>query len=96
VPIEYFKKLLSSNRPGVNVAKVCLGLVYLITASGFSSTGEYLYAPDVCTLRPLPFAKGHLAVLGHFEEKTPYQATDGSTSVAVDLCPRTLLEGIVE
>ncbi|KAF5361956.1 hypothetical protein D9756_002782 [Leucocoprinus leucothites] len=96
VPIHYFKQLLASNRPGVNIAKVGLGLVYLITPPGFPPIGEYLYAPDVSTLRPLPFADGHLGVLGRFEEKTPYQGIDGSTSVQVSLCPRTLLKRIVE
>ncbi|KXN82730.1 Protein fluG, partial [Leucoagaricus sp. SymC.cos] len=95
VPIQYFKQLLASNRPGVNIAKVCLGLIYLITAPGFSSIGEYLYVPDISTLRPLPFAPGHLGVLGRFEEKTPYRVFDGSSSVQVDLCPRTLLKKIV-
>jgi hypothetical protein len=94
--MQYFEQLLASNRPGVNIAKVCLGLVYLITASGFSSIGEYLYVPDISTLRPLPFARGHLGVLGHFEEKTPHKLPDGSTSLQVDLCPRTLLMKIVE
>ena len=96
VPVEYFKQLLASNRPGVNVAKVCLGIVYLVTSPGFSSIGEYLYALDVSTLRPLSFVEGHLGVLGRFEEKTPYQTTDGLTSVQVDLCPRTLLKRIIQ
>lgn len=96
VPIKYFKQLLASNRPGVNIAKVCLGLIYLVTSPGFSSIGEYIYALDISTLRPLPFADGHLGVLGQFEEKTPYQNPNGSTSVQVNLCPRTLLKRIVE
>ena len=96
VPIQYFKQLLASNRPGVNIAKVCLGLVYLNASPGFSSVGEYLYAPDMSTLRPLSFADGHLGVLGRFEEKTPYRTTDGLTSVEVDLCPRTLLKRIIQ
>jgi len=40
--------------------------------------------------------EGHLGVLGRFEEKTPYQTTDGLTSVEVDLCPRTLLKRIIQ
>ncbi len=94
--MKYFKQILSSNRPGVNIAKICFGLIYLIPSPGFSAIGEYIYVPDMSTLRPLPFAHGHLGVLGHFEEKAPYQINDGSTSVEVKLCPRTLLKRIVE
>jgi hypothetical protein len=96
VPVHYFRQILASNRPGVNIATVCLGLINLVTSPGFSSMGEYLYAPDVSTLRPLPFADGHLAVLGYFQEKAPYKGADGLPTVQVDLCPRTLLKRIVE
>ncbi|KAF8213595.1 glutamine synthetase guanido kinase [Mycena galopus ATCC 62051] len=96
VPIEHFKALLKSNRPGVNIAKVCFGLVYLMTAPGFLPIGEYIYTIDITTLKPCPFAPGHMAVLGQFEEKTPVQGTDGNPTVAVDLCPRTLLRRMVE
>ncbi|KAF7375186.1 1,2-dihydroxy-3-keto-5-methylthiopentene dioxygenase [Mycena sanguinolenta] len=96
VPLEHFKALLRSNRPGVNITKVCLGLVYLIMAPGFHPTGEYLYTVDTATLRPCPFAPGHWAVLGQFEEKTPIPRPDGTLSVKVNLCPRTLLRRILE
>ncbi|KIK60795.1 hypothetical protein GYMLUDRAFT_243963 [Collybiopsis luxurians FD-317 M1] len=96
LPIEYFTELVHSNRPGVNIAKVSLGLIYLITPSGFSSIGEYLYTPDLSTLRLLPFAPGHVAVLGYFEEKTPYPGPNGDLTVKVPLCPRTLLKRVVE
>lgn len=96
VPITYFKQVLASNRPGVNIAKASFGLIYLIMTPGFSPFGEYVYALDMSTLRPLSFATGHLGVLGYFEEKSPYQTADGLTSVEVKLCPRTLLKRIVE
>ncbi|KAJ7352430.1 hypothetical protein DFH08DRAFT_740339 [Mycena albidolilacea] len=96
VPIEHFKRLLQANRPGVNLAKVCLGLVYLTAAPGFLPIGEYLYSIDVATLKPCPFAPGHWAVQGFFEEKTPIQEADGSLSVRVNLCPRTLLRRIID
>lgn len=96
VPIEHFKRLLQANRPGVNLARVCLGLVYLTVAPGFLHIGEYLYSIDVATLKPCPFAPGHWAVQGFFEEKTPIQEADGSLSVKVNLCPRTLLRRIIE
>ncbi|KAK7059078.1 hypothetical protein VNI00_001702 [Paramarasmius palmivorus] len=96
LPIQYFKELISSNRPGVNVANVSLGLIYLITPPTFSAIGEYLYAPEIATLRPLPFAPGHFGVLGHFQEKTPYAGPDGALTVDVPLCPRTVLKRVVE
>ncbi|KAJ6630997.1 hypothetical protein B0H10DRAFT_702781 [Mycena sp. CBHHK59/15] len=96
VPVEYFKTLLKTNRPGVNIAKVCLGLVHLMTAPGFLPIGEYLYAIDIATLKPCPFAPGHMVVLGQFEEKTPVPGTDGNHTVKVNLCPRTLLRRIAE
>ncbi|KAF7290013.1 1,2-dihydroxy-3-keto-5-methylthiopentene dioxygenase [Mycena chlorophos] len=89
VPIAHFKSLLASNRPGVNIAKVVLGLVHLVVAPGFLPVGEYLYAIDLSSIRPAPFAPGHLAVLGTFEEKAPVEG-----SVGVGLCPRTLLRRI--
>ncbi|KAJ7039586.1 hypothetical protein C8F04DRAFT_1209020 [Mycena alexandri] len=85
VPVQYFKALMKSNRPGVVVAKASLGLVYLTVVPGFLPTGEYLYALDLATLKPCPFAPGHMAILGQFEEKT-----------AVNLCPRSLLRRILE
>ncbi|KAJ7510416.1 hypothetical protein B0H11DRAFT_2216215 [Mycena galericulata] len=96
VPVQYFKSLLKSNRPGVNIAKVCLGLVYLTVAPGFLPFGEYLYRIDMSTLKPCPFAQGHMAVLGRFEEKVPIPGTDGNPTVEVNMCPRTLLGRIIE
>ncbi|KAF7335726.1 1,2-dihydroxy-3-keto-5-methylthiopentene dioxygenase [Mycena venus] len=96
VPIEHFKALLKSNRPGVNIVKVCLGLVYLMMAPGFQAVGEYLYTIDTTTLKPCPFAPGHFAILGQFEEKTAFPGPDGNLTVGVSLCPRTLLRRIIE
>ncbi|KAF9075505.1 hypothetical protein BDP27DRAFT_1315155 [Rhodocollybia butyracea] len=96
LPINYFKELLRSKRPGVNVGKVGLGLVYLITPPCFSPIGEYIYALDMSTLRPLPFAPGTIAVLGFFEEKTPYMDPQGALTVNVPTCPRTVLKRVVE
>ncbi|KAJ7116391.1 hypothetical protein C8R44DRAFT_792392 [Mycena epipterygia] len=96
VPVEYFKKLLKSNRPGVNIGKVCLGIIYLTVAPGFLPVGEYLYTIDIATLKPCPFAPGHMAVLGQFEEKTAIPGADGTPTVQVKLCPRTLLRRITE
>ncbi|KAJ7219748.1 hypothetical protein C8J57DRAFT_256857 [Mycena rebaudengoi] len=96
VPVKHFKALLKTNRPGVNIAKVTLGLVYLNVVPGFLPIGEYLYTIDIATLRPCPFAPGHMAVLGQFEEKTPIPGADGNATVMVNMCPRTLLRRIIE
>jgi hypothetical protein len=95
VPIEYFITLMSrSKRPGVNIAKVGVGLVYLMTPEGFSGIGEYLYALDPSTMRVLRGVGfgDVLAIQGRFEEK----AAVGTKGVEVGLCPRTVLGKIVE
>ncbi|KAF8905670.1 hypothetical protein CPB85DRAFT_1254865 [Mucidula mucida] len=71
LPIQYFSDLVQSNRPGVNVASVGVGLVYLMMPEGFSGVGEYLYVIDMRSLRILHGvgAKPVGAVLGRFEQK---------------------------
>jgi glutamine synthetase len=96
VPVEHFKALLKTNRPGVNIAKICFGLIYLTVVPGFSPIGDYLYSIDLTTLKPCPFAPGHMAVLGQFEEKMLISGADGKPTVQVPLCPRTLLRRILE
>lgn len=96
LPIEYFKALLNSNRPGINIAKAAFGVVGFNVVPGFNFIGEYLYAIEAATLRPCPFAPGHMAVFGRFEEKVAIEGADGRPSVAVNLCPRTLLRRILE
>lgn len=96
VTLDYFKKVLQSERPGFAMAKVTMGLVYLFTADGFSAIGEYLYVPDLSTLRLCPYAPGHASVLGIFEEKSPYLGSNGIKSVDVSLCPRSILGRIIK
>ncbi|KAF7313130.1 1,2-dihydroxy-3-keto-5-methylthiopentene dioxygenase [Mycena kentingensis (nom. inval.)] len=96
VTIAHFKQLLKSNRPGVNIATVALGLVYLNVAPGFAPIGEYLYAIDLATLKPCPWAAGHLSVFNRFESKPGLPNVEETPSVEVDLCPRTLLQRITE
>lgn len=91
VSTTYFKKLLQSSRPGISVAKITFGLVYLCPAPGFSGTGEYLYAIDLNTFTLCPFAPGHASVMGVFQEKTPVL----EYGLSAPLCPRTLLGKVV-
>lgn len=91
VPVSYFIRLCETARPGVCVAKATLGLVGIGMAEGFDGTGEYLYAIDLSSFRPCPYAPGHAVVMGWFQEKIPPL---GGT-LASPLCPRTLLQNIV-
>ncbi|KAG6828009.1 hypothetical protein H0H92_009701 [Tricholoma furcatifolium] len=96
LPLPYFLKMLESSRPGVGVAKICLGLVYLMAAPGFSAAGEYLYVPDLSTIRLAPYAPGEVVILGWFHEKTPYPGVDNKLRLDVLLCPRTTLQRILK
>ncbi|GBE83430.1 glutamine synthetase/guanido kinase [Sparassis latifolia] len=92
LPRKYFVKLLSSSRPGVCLAKTTLGIIGCSSVPGFSGTGEYLYVPDLSSFRICPYAPGHASVMGWFQEKTAAP----NAGLTVDLCPRTLLNRIVE
>ncbi|KAK0202631.1 hypothetical protein DFS33DRAFT_1436096 [Desarmillaria ectypa] len=96
IPLAYFFKTLQSPRPSVAIAKVTMGLVYLHTADEFNAIGEYLYVPDLSTLSLCPYEEGHASVLGWFQEKAPVLGADGSLTMAVDLCPRSTLQCVVE
>jgi len=69
IPWSSFKALLASRRPGVGITKAALGLIGIALAPGFSGTGEYLYTPDLSSLRMCGYAPGHASVMGWFEEK---------------------------
>jgi glutamine synthetase len=96
IPLSHFSKILDSPRPSISIAKCVFGLVFISTAPGFSALGEYLYVPDMNTLKLCPYADGHASVMGWFEEKVPVKGPDGNLSVTVPLCPRTTLKRIVE
>jgi len=96
IPLPYFLRLLESSRAGVGVAKVALGLVYLMTAPGFAPAGEYLYVPDLSTIRICPYAPSEASVMGWFQEKTPYPGADNKLTVEVALCPRATLRRVLK
>ena len=95
IPVDHFKALIRSNRPGVNIAKVGLGLVYLMMPTGFSGVGEYLYALDLSSFRILHgVGEGEKpvgALFGYFEEKA---AQPGNAGVQVARCPRSALKNL--
>ena len=107
IPIKHFKKLIaeSSSRTGdfkvnpnggIMLTKALFGLVYITMAPGFGAAGEYLYVPDLKSLRVLPFAPGHASVMGWFEEKEAVKGPDGQDTFKTPFCPRALLQRIVE
>ncbi|KAG5643453.1 hypothetical protein DXG03_000926 [Asterophora parasitica] len=72
-----------------------MGLVNLIVAPGFQPSGEYLYVPDLSTIRLCPYSPGEVSLFGWFQEKTPYPGADNQLTVEVTLCPRATLRRIV-
>lgn len=92
LPLSYFKKLYTSSRPAVGLAYSTLGMVGPMAAQGFSGMGEHLYVPDLSSFRVCSYASGHGVVMGWFQEKTP----SPSGSLASPLCPRMLLQRIIE
>jgi hypothetical protein len=87
--------MLKSARPGMAVPKAALGAVYMELAKGFASTGEYLYVPDISTLRVCPYAPKHAAVMGWFQEKKPCLSADNKLTIDVPSCPRATLQRVV-
>ena len=97
IPIKSFRKLMSVSRPGIGVTKAAFGLVGASLAPGFSGTGEYLYVPDLSSLRPYGYSGEYMSLLGWFEEKLPSgESAGGEDSLKVPLCPRGLLRDIVK
>jgi glutamine synthetase len=89
IPISHFKHILASERPAISVTAAALGLVFNTTTPDFGSAGENVYVPDLQSLRPAAYAKGHASVFGWFESKEGEPRSLG-------LCPRGLLKRIVE
>ena len=96
IPLSYFEKLLESPRPSVSITKCVFGIVFITMAPGFSPVGEYLYLPDMNSIRICPYAEGHASVMGWFEEKVPIEGPDGNLTLNVPMCPRSMLKRIVE
>ncbi|KAF9004595.1 hypothetical protein BDQ17DRAFT_1390127 [Cyathus striatus] len=91
-----YRDLLGSKRPGVGITKASFGLVHLNMAAGFTAMGEYLYTPDLSTLRLCGYAPRHAVVMGWFEEKSPITTPDGKQSVEAEICPRRALQRVVQ
>jgi glutamine synthetase len=97
IPLTAFRDIISASRPGVGLTMAALGLVGASLAPGFSGTGEYLYTPDLSSLRLCGYAPGHASLLGWFEEKLPTRKSAGrEDALKVPLCPRGLVRDIVK
>lgn len=84
---------------GMRLAKAALGIVYLSLAEGFPIAAEYLFVPDLSSVRRLGFQLGAAGVFGWFEEKekeiAAEDATLGLNPFAASACPRAVLHKIV-
>ena len=97
IPLTAFRDIISASRPGVGLTMAALGLVGASLAPGFSGTGEYLYTPDLSSLRRCGYAHGHASLLGWFEGKLPTPESAGrEDALKVPLCPRGLVRDIVK
>ena len=85
----------SAKRGGVTITKAAFSLVGIQATKETPSAGEWLYVPDLSSLRVLPYAPGHVSVMGWLEEKETVTSQEGET-LKVPLCPRGLLRRIVE
>ena len=92
LPLNFFKRLLESDRPGISVTTAVFGSVALQLAEGFAPIGEYLYVPDIDSLRVCPYAEGHASIYGSFQKKVP----PPKGGLEVDLCPRSILKKILQ
>ena len=96
IPLSTFSEILRASRPGVGLTKAVLGITGVSLAPGFSCSGEYLYTPDLSSIRLCGYAPGHASLIGWFEEKLPIQNQVGKYPFEVSLCPRGLLRDIVK
>ncbi|TFY82140.1 hypothetical protein EWM64_g1875 [Hericium alpestre] len=97
IPLDAFFKLLQSPRPGIGLTKAALGIVGLVMTPGFTAAGEYLYIPDMASMRTCHgYAPGHVSVMGWFEEKVPRKDENGGMTFKAPLCPRGLLKKTVD
>ena len=92
-----FRELMAAPRPGIGVTKAVFGLIAASLVPGFTGTGEYLYTPDISSVRLCGYAPGHASLMGWFEEKLPAPGNEGKKdALRVPLCPRTMLRDIIK
>jgi glutamine synthetase len=96
LPAATFAKILESPRPSVTILQAIIGIAFLSLAEGFSPAEEYLFTPDLSTLRILPYKPGFASLTGYLQYKTPHPGLDGKLSFDVPADPRNVLKRVVE
>ena len=94
LPIAYFKKVCETLRPSLLFDLSLLG-AGVSQGEGSAQEGwerECLYVVDFGSFRVCPYAPGHAAIMGWFEEKT----ASPTGSLSIKLCPRTMLKNVVD
>jgi hypothetical protein len=82
-------------RPGICIPQVLGGFVFVFCAEGFGSVGEYLYVPDMSSVRICPYIPATASVFGWLEQKEPYRTPDGKITTETDICLRSKLRNLV-
>jgi len=98
-PLESFVELLTSERPGMGMLMAAFGIAdggeRSGMVNGLTYTGEYLFTPDLSSMRKCGYAPGHASVMIFAEYKNSRKGLDGKDTFEVDTCPRTVLRRVV-
>lgn len=92
LPVSYFKRVCKLARPSLNFLRFALAFVGSQVADGFSSMDECVQSIDLNSFRVCTYAPGHAVVMAWFQEKIPSPTGD----LAMPLCPRTMLQNVVD
>ncbi|KAF8841116.1 glutamine synthetase/guanido kinase [Paxillus ammoniavirescens] len=105
LPTAHFYKLLDTARPGVAVAKIVFGLVFIQASPGFNSVGEYLYVLDMSSFRRfgietefilLKSTNPIVAVNNHGWSNSPALATGTTEAKVLEEIADALLDAGIE
>lgn len=89
---SYFRRLLSSARPGFSMSSACFGMVLLRLCEGFTNTTEFLMTIDESSFRVCPYDPGHATVFGFCQNFAP----DPQYGMDMMYCPRVQLRRVEE
>jgi hypothetical protein len=92
LPWESYANLVATARPGIRMPNVVFGIAGKRLAKGFSSVGSYFFVADTDSLRVYPPEDGMASVFGWFQYIEPSPGRD----IAVPLCPRSILQRVLQ
>lgn len=95
-PLSQFESILQAKPPGAPVTRAAPTLCFNTPAIPFSQVGAWLYAPDMTTLKRLPYAPGYASVMGCFTGRGSTGSLQDVFHRATGLDPRALLYEAVE